>query len=117
MKKLSCVFLGAALLAAACFGRPGICRADDLHWRSKKVVAKQCNDRCEKSNFANEVLTDSCKTQCGAAVKVYKKWRAGPCNGPNRAGCFGEVMSKSIGMLPAEHQAWVTVADFGCKNK
>ena len=104
-------------MAFLLLGDAGACRADGLHWRPSKEVAKECGQVCDKNNFSDEVLTDSCKTQCDKAVKSYKKWRAKPCNDATRAGCFGDVMGKSIGMLPAEHQAWVVVAEYGCRNK
>ena len=112
------IFMGACLAAAMLFaGAAAALADDDLHWRHSKKVGKECSDSCEKKNFSNDVLTDSCKTQCEKAVKLYKKWVAKPCNDANRGGCFGDVMSKSIGMLPAEHEAWVKVAEYGCKNK
>ena len=109
---------GAVIAVVLATGWAGPALAGDaLFWRSSKKVGQECFAVCEKQNFADDVLTDSCKSQCEKAVKVYKKWRSQPCTDKARAGCFGDVMSKSIGMLPAEHQAWVTVANYGCKNK
>jgi hypothetical protein len=118
MNRLFGILMGSGLAAAMLLSGAAAAPADDgLRWRPSKKVGKECTDFCGKKNFSNDVLNDNCKTQCEKAVKVYKKWIAKPCNDVNRGGCFGDVMSKSIGMLPAEHEAWVKVAEYGCKNK